>query len=253
MIDATGMPQTAVVVGGSSEIALEIVRALASRRLDRVVLAGRDPARLEAAAATLRERGVAEVSVEMFDAATPEAADGLAARASAALGQVDLCLIALGDLGTAELDALDSSRVAAMMAANVTAPAAAATAFARVMVEAGSGRIVGLSSVAGLRVRRSNFAYGAGKAGFDGFLSGLGEAVRGTGVKVTIVRPGFVRTKMTKGLPDAPFTIDPLEVATAVVTGLETDADIVYVPSVLEYVFALLRLLPAAVWRRLPG
>ena len=87
----------------------------------------------------------------------------------------------------------------------------------------GHGRILVLSSVAGYRVRRSNFVYGAAKAGLDGFAKGLGEAVRGTGVSVHVVRPGFVRTKMTEGRPAAPFAVGPDRVAEDVVRGLERD------------------------------
>ena len=81
------------------------------------------------------------------------------------------------------------------------------------------GRIVALSSVAGERVRRSNFVYGSTKAGLDGFFLGLGEALREHGVAVLVVRPGFVRSKMTEGLAEAPLAVDPDEVAEAVVGG----------------------------------
>ncbi len=77
----------------------------------------------------------------------------------------------------------------------------------------GQGRIVVLSSVAGVRVRRANFLYGASKAGLDAFTRGLAEATRGSGVRVQVVRPGFVRTKMTVGLRPAPFAASPEDVA----------------------------------------
>ena len=67
--------------------------------------------------------------------------------------------------------------------------------------------IVFLSSVAGERVRRSNFAYGASKAGADGFYLGLGEALREHGGHVLVVRPGFVHTKMTEGRDAAPLSV----------------------------------------------
>ena len=117
----------------------------------------------------------------------------------------------------------------------------------------GHGRILVLSSVAGYRVRRSNFVYGAAKAGLDGFAKGLGEAVRGTGVSVHVVRPGFVRTKMTEGRPAAPFAVGPDRVAEDVVRGLERGQAVIWSPGVLRAVFGVLGLLPDAIWRKLPG
>ena len=73
----------------------------------------------------------------------------------------------------------------------------------------GHGWIVALSSVAGERVRRSNFVYGSTKAGLDGFYLGLGEALREHGVRVLVVRPGFVKSKMTDGLDEAPLAVTP--------------------------------------------
>jgi len=143
--------------------------------------------------------------------------------------------------------------VTEMMTVNVTVPAAALMAFANVLRAQGYGRLVVLSSVAGVRVRRANFAYGGGKAGLDGFALGLGDALVGTGVGLMIVRPGFVRTRMTAGLPEAPFTVDAEAVAEGVRKGLETGAAVVFVPAVLRYVFVLLRLLPRAIWRRIPA
>ena len=84
-----------------------------------------------------------------------------------------------------------------MLTVNLTWPAAAMAASAAQLRRQGHGRIVVLSSVAGYRVRRSNFVYGSAKAGLDGFALGLAESLRGTVVSVHIVRPGFVRTKMT--------------------------------------------------------
>jgi decaprenylphospho-beta-D-erythro-pentofuranosid-2-ulose 2-reductase len=110
-----------------------------------------------------------------------------------------------------------------------------------------------LSSVAGYRVRAANLVYGAAKAGLDGFALGLGDALAGSGVKVVVVRPGFVKTKMTSGRSAAPLSIDAATVADAVVRGLERDADIIWAPPALRYVFAVLGIVPRALWRKMPG
>lgn len=253
MNDVTGMPQTAVVIGGGSEISRSILRALASRRLTSVLLAGKGAASLEAAAAELAALGVPKIEVATVDVTATGTLEAFADEALVTLGSIDLVLVTAGVLGTAELTELDAPSVASMAAANFTGPAAAITAFARVLCAQGHGRIVVLSSVAGYRVRAANFVYGAAKAGLDGFSLGLCDALAGSGVEVMVVRPGFVRTKMTEGRKPAPFSVDATEVADAVVKGLETGAAVVWVPGILRYVFGLLRLAPRAVWRRLPG
>lgn len=110
-----------------------------------------------------------------------------------------------------------------------------------------------LSSVAGVRVRKANFVYGSAKAGLDGFALGLADALEGSGVKVSVVRPGFVRTKMTAGIKPAPLSVDAVTVAEAIVRSLETGASVTWVPPVLAPIFTAMRLLPRALWRRIPS
>jgi decaprenylphospho-beta-D-erythro-pentofuranosid-2-ulose 2-reductase len=106
-----------------------------------------------------------------------------------------------------------------------------------------------LSSVAAVRPRSSNAEYGATQAGLDAFFTGLRDRLRGTGVRVVVVRPGFVRTRMTAGRYPAPFAVDPGDVAEAVLAGL--DHDVVWVPRLLGPMMAALRLAPGPLWRRL--
>ena len=253
MNDVTGMPQSAVVLGGSSDIARSLLRALALRRLGRVLLAGRDPASLAESAGELRALGVDEVETVAFDITDVARLDEFAAEAARRLSCIDLVVVATGVLGSADLDDLDASAVSSSLTTNCTGPAAATFAFARVLREQGCGRIVVLSSVAGYRVRRANFVYGAAKAGLDGFALGLADALEGTGVSIMVVRPGFVHTKMTEGRVPAPFSVDAPEVARAIVRGLETGAAVVWVPGLLRPLFGALRLLPGSLWRRIPG
>jgi decaprenylphospho-beta-D-erythro-pentofuranosid-2-ulose 2-reductase len=253
MIDATGMPQSAVVLGGNSAIGRAIVAVLARRRLRSVLLVGRDRTRLDQAAAELTAVGVTRVEVIVADLTMLEGLGDLVSRSFELLGDVDVVLVAAGVLGRAGLEELDAVAVGDQLASNFVGPAAATLAFAKALTRQGHGRLVILSSVAAVRVRRANFVYGSAKAGLDGFAQGLRDALVGSGVEVTIVRPGFVRTPMTAGLPAAPFATDAPTVAEAVVRGLETGAGVVWVPGVLRYVFAGLRVVPRGLWRRLPG
>jgi decaprenylphospho-beta-D-erythro-pentofuranosid-2-ulose 2-reductase len=108
-----------------------------------------------------------------------------------------------------------------------------------------------LSSVAGERVRKSNFVYGSAKAGLDGFAQGLGDSLQGSGVQVMVVRPGFVRTKMTAGLEEAPLSTDADAVAEAIASGLRRNAHTVWSPAPLRFVMSALRHVPRAIFKRL--
>ena len=152
-----------------------------------------------------------------------------------------------------EEDELDPGRVGRMMTVNLTWPAAALVATANQLRRQGHGRIIVLSSVAGYRIRRSNFIYGSAKAGLDGFAVGLSESLRGTGVSIHVVRPGFVRTKMTAGRPAAPFAVGPEQVASDIARGIDLKQTVIWSPRKLGLLFPMLRLLPNALWRRLPG
>lgn len=254
MNDAFGLPQTLVVLGGTSEIAEAIVGSLAGERCRTVVLAGRDAGSLAGAADRARAAGAEVVATVVFDAADVESAGATVDRCFAAAGgSVDMVLVAVGLLGDQEQDEVDPGRIARVVTVDFTWPAAALGAVAGRLRSQGQGRIVVLSSVAGVRVRRANYLYGASKAGLDAFTRGLAEAMRGSGVRVQVVRPGFVRTKMTVGLRPAPFAASPEDVAQAVRQGCETNRPVIWVPSVLRFAFLALRHLPQALWRRLPG
>ena len=254
MIDAFGNPQSVVVLGGTSDIAGAIVsRLVAARRCRTVVLAGRDATGVDAVAARLAPH-VRHVETVRFDASHPEEAEPAVGRCfELASEPVDLVIVAVGDLGDPRTDETDPGRVARLATVNFTWPAAALTAASARLHQQGSGRIVVLSSVAGNRIRRANFVYGSCKAGLDAFAVGLSEALRGSGVSVHVVRPGFVRTKMTKGLPAAPLAVGPERVASDVVRGVARGGTVIWSPGVLRWVFAAFRLLPQSVWRLLPG
>lgn len=252
MLDALSQPQSLVVLGGTSDVATAVVRALAGRRCRTVVLAGREPERLDRASASARAAGATRVETVLFDANDLDAAARTVDACFDAAGDVDMVLVAVGVLSHKK-EELDPDRTAEVASTTYAWPASALARVGAKMAEQGHGRIVVLSSVAGVRVRRANFVYGSAKAGLDAYATGLAEALRGTGVRVQIVRPGFVRSKMTLGLPAAPMATTPDAVAEDVVRGMETGAGVIWSPPVLRWVFGVLRLLPHALWRRLPG
>jgi decaprenylphospho-beta-D-erythro-pentofuranosid-2-ulose 2-reductase len=236
-----------LVLGGTSEIALAIVAALVERGARRVVLAARDPERAAAAAAGLG----AEVAVEPWDA---DAAgyDAWTKEVWARHGDIDVVLHAAGVLGEPERDHASGDAAGAVLHTNTAAAAGVLVAAGARLRAQGHGTIVVLSSVAGERARRSNFVYGASKAGLDALAQGLGDDLAPAGVRVLIVRPGFVRTRMTAHLDDAPLATTPEKVAAATLRALDRGAEVVWVPGALRLVMTVLRHLPRAVFRRLP-
>lgn len=251
MQNSFGEPQSILLLGGTSDIGLAIVRRLVSPTVRSIVLACRNP---EAAADAVRELSRPDVNVTAmaFDAAEPDTHATLIERVVAATGDLDVVVMAFGVLG--EQSDYDNDPVAAASAVNVnyTGSVSVGLVVGARLRKQGHGRLVVLSSVAGERVRKANFVYGSSKAGLDGFAQGLGDSLEGTGAKVLIVRPGFVHSAMTKGMKAAPFATTPDKVAEITVDGLRTGKRTVWAPGVLRYMFSVLRHLPGPVWRWLP-
>jgi decaprenylphospho-beta-D-erythro-pentofuranosid-2-ulose 2-reductase len=252
MIDALGQPQSVLVLGGSSQIAGAIVRALPGARLRRAVLAGRPSSALrDAAAAVSRHAPAAVVDVVAFDAlVTGEHGDLVDGIFDA--GDIDLVILAfgiLGDQAIAEAEPAEAVRIAQV---NYVGAVSVGLHIARRMRQQGHGRLLVLSSVAGQRPRRANFVYGSSKAGLDAFAQGLGEALHGSGAGVLVLRPGFVRGRMTAGLRPPPLALDPDEVAAIAVTALRRGRRTAYAPGAFRLVMAGLRALPHPLFRRLP-
>lgn len=227
-----------LLVGGTSEIGLAIARRLGP---ERSLLLGRDEQRLAAAAATVGD-----------GADTGLLGDGAIERAFQTAGPFDVVVLAIGVLGgQAGLDA-DTSETDEVMRVNFLDSGSLLLECLRQLRTQRSGTLVVLSSVAAERARASNPVYGAAKAGLDSLAQGLGDATAATGVRVLVVRPGFVKTRMTAGLKPAPFATTPEAVAEATARALRGHAHTVWVPAQLRPLFAVLRHLPRPIYRRLP-
>jgi short-subunit dehydrogenase len=133
---------------------------------------------------------------------------------------------------------------------NFAWPVAALAEVRRRLVAQEYGRILVMSSVAAIRIRRNAYLYGGAKAGLDRLCEGMADSLDGTGVTLQLLRPGVVRTRMTKGQAPLPFTTGPDEVAGYVMRGLETNDRVIWSPPILRYAFAMLRHLPKPIWRK---
>ena len=242
-------PQSLLVLGGTSEIALATARRMIARRTRTVWLAGRPSPALESAASELRSLG-AEVHTVAFDALDPDSHETVLGKVFAE-GDVDMVLLAFGILGDQARDEREPAAAVRVARTNYIGAVSAGLVSARALQTQEHGSLVVLSSVAGERARRADFIYGSSKAGLDTFTQGLGDALHGTGVHVMLVRPGFVRSKKTAGPEKAPFATTPEAVATAIELGLRRGSETVWVPGTLRVVMSALRHAPRALFRRL--
>lgn len=241
-----------LLIGGTSEIGLAIVRRCSRDGPVEPALLGRDRAALERALAGLVADGCGDGFVDTVDAnqtATHEAAVAAAFERS---GGFDVVVLAVGLLDAQQgLDA-DPERAVEVMAVDFVGAGSLLLASLRALRRRGAGTLVVLSSVAIERPRASNAVYGAAKAGLDSLAQALADAVAGSGVRVLVVRPGFVHTRMTAGLPAPPFATSAEAVADATVKGMAGSATTIWAPPLLRLLFLALRALPRALWRRLP-
>ena len=249
MQNALQEPQTIVLLGGTSEIGRAIVDELLAPVTRTLVLACRHP---DTAQPERFAREGLTVDVVGVDAADTAGHEQFVRDLAARHGDLDVVIVAFGVLGSQEEFDVDPQAAAHAVHVNYTGAVSATLAVAAQMRRQGHGHIVVMSSVAGERGRASNFVYGSSKAGLDAFAQGLNDSLAGSGVKVTVVRPGFVHTKMTRGLKSAPFATTPRKVAEVAVAGMKAGKHTVWAPPVLRYVFVALRHTPRPIFKRLP-
>jgi NAD(P)-dependent dehydrogenase (short-subunit alcohol dehydrogenase family) len=250
--EAVPAPAWVLLLGGRSEIGLAVARGLVAEGTRTVVLAARRPAELDDEEASLRAAGATTVERVEFDADDLAGHAPLLDEVVGRHGPLELVVVAFGVLGDQARAEHDAEHAVAVVHTNYVAHVAMLTLVAERLRAQRSGRVVVFSSVAGVRVRRANYVYGSTKAAVDGFASGLADALHGTGASLLLVRPGFVVGRMTLGMDPAPFSSTPQQVADAVLAALRTGRGEVWVPPVLRWVFAGMRLLPRPIWRRLP-
>lgn len=245
MTDRNG---TALVIGATSDMGRAISRRLADAGYA-LQLAGRDPARLEDAAARIRAQRDCAVTLLHCDV-LDEHGGGALLKALDPLPDVAVCVVGvLGDQQRSERDAAEAERV---MRTNYVGPALLLGALAERFAARGSGTLVGVSSVAGERGRAANYVYGSAKAGLTAYLSGLRNRLAGSGVHVITVKPGFVRTRMTTGMRlPALLTASPDEVADAVARGMLARRDVVYVRRIWRPVMLAVRTIPERLFKRM--
>ena len=240
----------AAVVGATRGMGRALARLMAERG-DALCLLGRDAAELEASARDLVARGArGVVATARLDLTEPAGIAAALDAADRALGAFDTLVVTAGDFAPQGSLERDPARLERLLDVNFTATAVLCQQAAERLAGRGGGTVCAFSSVAGDRARRSNYLYGASKAGLSALLEGLQLAYADRGVRVVCVRPGFVKTAMTAGLPVPPFAGEPNAVARVVLRAIDRGTPVVYAPPIWRWVMLAIRLLPRAVMRR---
>lgn len=244
-------PQTIAIFGANSEIGAEIASLMASG--NRLILAGRRMDDLERQAEDLYRRGAQDVRCVFFDATETHTHGSLIDELESDGQPIDIALAMFGVLGNQEEAERSGKEVHKILHTDFTAQAVLLTELTHRMKQRGQGTVVAFSSIAGARVRRPNYVYGSAKAGLDGFCQGMQDALVGTGVRLLVVRPGFVIGRMTDGMDPAPMSSTPDQVARATVDAVNdpkaTDA---WIPGKLKVLATVMQIVPRWLWRRAP-
>jgi len=245
----TGATKRVVILGATSAIAEAAARIWAAQGA-RLVLVGRDPARVEAVAADLTVRGATQASAIVLDCAAADATVEVP-RLVEALGALDVVLLAYGVLGEQATLESDSAATADLLRTNFTSAAAWCQAAANVLERQGAGVLIAIGSVAGDRGRQSNYLYGASKAGLGILVQGIAHRLARSGARAVLVKPGFVDTPMTAHLNGkGALWAKPEAMGRTIVALAEKGGPVAYAPAFWRAIMLIVRNIPAAIFHK---
>ena len=238
------------ILGGTKGIGRAMVRLLADRGSS-VALLGRDIDELERSSADLAVRaGQPAAGCIVCDLEQPDTFATAIEAAETALGGLDAVVVTAGMFATQDVLEEDLEFTQRMLTVNFTNTVLFCEHARRRILASGGGILCVFSSVAGDRGRKPVVLYGASKAGLSSYLEGLDHRYREQGLVTVCVKPGFVRTSMTAGLPEPPFAAEPEVVAAAAVRAIDSAAPLLYTPATWGLVMAVIKRLPRFVMRR---
>ena len=243
------MMQTWILLGASSAMSRAFARRLAAEGAC-VLLAGRDVKDLEATAADCLLRGARKAEALAFDTRAPKGFATLIKRMEAEEGILNAAVFAGSMPEQAAIDA-DPSLIDGVVTDSFTGPAQFLQLLAPLIEARGGGTVIGISSVAGDRGRIGNYVYGAAKAGFHTYLSGLRNRLTRAGGHVVTVKPGFVDTAMTWGLPGMFLVASPDKVADDLVRAVEKRRNVIYTPFFWRYIMLIIIHVPEFVFKKM--
>ena len=161
-------------------------------------------------------------------------------------------ITAVGYLGDQKLGEKSFSEVEKITFTNLLGNMSLLNIIANDFEERGNGFIIGLSSVAGDRGRQKNYFYGASKAGFTTYLSGLRNRLYKKNIQVLTVKPGFINTKMTKDLKlPKLLTAEPYDVASDIVKAEIKNKQIIYTKRIWKIIMFIVNAIPEKIFKKM--
>ena len=243
------MKQTWVILGASSAIARAFARRMADRNAD-LFLCGRDKTDIVRIAADLSIRGDGEAKALPFDAAAPASFGSIIEAMAEKDGQLNIAVFA-GYMPSQERVDADPALLQDVTQANFTGLAHFIHLASSLLEMRESGVIIGVGSVAGDRGRLGNYVYGAAKAGFHTYLSGLRNRLGRKGIQVLTVKPGFVDTNMTWGQEGMFLVASPDEIATSIERGIQRKRNTIYSPWFWFGIMSIIKVIPEMLFKKL--
>jgi len=250
LVPPTKLSKKILVLGATSGIAEATCRIWASQGAQ-LFLVARNPDKLAAVAADLKTRGAAYVGTTVADLDDTDKHAELLAHAINSLTGMDIAYLAHGILGDQLQAEQDFEHAAQILHTNFVAPVSLLTWLANFCVQRHAGVLAVLSSVAGDRGRKSNYVYGASKAGLSAFLAGLRNRIDREGVTVLTIKPGPVKTAMTAGMKGSEKFADVNKVAATIVSAIDSRADNLYVPFQWQPIMFVIRNIPDRLFKKL--
>ncbi len=243
------MSDTWIILGATSSMARAFSRKVAGEGA-RVLLAGRDMDDLKRVVTDLTARGAQSAEAVAFDARKPEGFAAIIERAETGEGMINAAVFVGSMPPQEEIDA-DPAMIDGVVFDSFTGPTRFLQALAPVMEARGGGTVVGISSVAGDRGRIGNYVYGAAKAGFATYLSGLRNRLTRAGGHVVTVKPGFVDTSMTWGLDGMFLVASPDAVAQSIQNAVRKKKNVIYTPFFWRYIMLIITHIPEFIFKKM--
>ncbi|MDL0429718.1 SDR family NAD(P)-dependent oxidoreductase [Marinobacter sp. TBZ242] len=241
-----------VIVGATSAMAHECARIWAEQEATHFSLVGRSAERLQRVADDLKARSPgSDVTILATDFLSPEAIQATVDETTSNR-RIDIALIAHGSLPDQNNCQIDLNVCADSLAVNGLSPALFAEALAGKMEDVNYGSLAIIGSVAGDRGRKSNYSYGAAKGLVERYTQGLQHRFAGTGVTVTLIKPGPTATPMTKEMQlEGTNLAKPVDVATAIVGAIHKNRLTIYAPEKWRIIMLVIKHMPSFIFNKL--
>lgn len=245
---STGKKEQVIILGAKSDIAIALAKKYNAKGYD-LILAGRNINEISEIKKTLetdKEQRVSLVNFDVLDYASHEIFF------KQFTGKISGVICCVGFLGSQELAETNNVEAMSILNTNFTGCVSILNKAAERLLKQGSGFIIGISSVAGERGRKSNYFYGSAKAGFTAYLSGLRARLLEKQIHVLTVKPGFVATKMTAHLQlPRKLTASTEQVANAIYTAQQKEKNVLYSKAVWRPIMFTIRHIPEAIFKKL--